>query len=80
MKINIVICKNEQEQEKIIKDLKIKYKDNKQCKFREISETFILPDKKWIVASEFISKQLHKRNPNSQLYRMEVIENALWKN
>ena len=80
MKINIVICKNEQEQEKIIKDLKIKYKDNKQCKFREISETFILPDKKWSVASEFISKQLHNRNPNSQLYRMEVIENALWKN
>ena len=46
MQINVVSCENDEEYYEIIKLLQEKYKDNPNCKFREISETFILPDKK----------------------------------
>ena len=60
--------------------LKEKYKDNPSCKFREISDTFILHDKKWIITSEYLTKQLTKRKPDRKIYSAEVIRNALRKN
>ena len=80
MQINFIKYKTEIEKEEIIKLLKEKYKNNPNCKFREISETFILPDKKWIIASEFLVKQLTKRKTDQRVYSVEVIKNALRKN
>ena len=80
MQINFISCKTEEEEKEIIELLKEKYKDNPSCKFREISDTFILPDKKWIIASEYLTKQLTKRKPDRKIYSAEVIRNALRKN
>lgn len=80
MQINFISCKTEEEEKEIITLLKEKYKDNPSCKFREISDTFILPDKKWIIASEYLTKQLTKRKPDRKIYSAEVIRNALRKN
>lgn len=80
MQINFISCKTEEEEKEIITLLKEKYKDNPNCKFREISDTFILPDKKWIIASEYLTKQLTKRKPDRKIYSAEVIRNALRKN
>lgn len=77
MQINFISCKTREEELEIIKLLKEKYKNNTNCKFREISETFILPDKKWIIASELQTKQLTKRKPEVKVYTVEVIRNAL---
>lgn len=78
--INLIKCKTNEEEQEIIKLLKEKYKNNRNCKFREISDTFILPDKKWIIASEYLTKQLTKRKPDRKIYSAEVIRNALRKN
>ena len=80
MQINFISYKTEEEEKEIIALLKEKYKDNPSCKFREISDTFILPDKKWIIASEYLTKQLTKRKPDRKIYSAEVIRNALRKN
>lgn len=80
MQINFISCKTEEEEKEIIALLKEKYKDNPNCKFREISDTFILPDKKWIIASKYLTKQLTKRKPDRKIYSAEVIRNALRKN
>ena len=77
MQINIISCKTKEQEKEIIKLLKIKYKDNLNCKFREISDTFILPDKKWIICSENLVKLLTKRKTEAKVYSMEVIKNAL---
>ena len=79
MQINIVSCKTEEDYNEIIKLLKEKYKDNPNCKFREISDTFILPDKKWIIMPDYLVKQLTKRKPETKIYTAEVIRNALRK-
>ena len=79
MQINIISCKTEEEEKEIIKLLKEKYKDNSNCKFREISDTFILPDKKWIITPDYLVKQLTKRKPKTKIYTAEVIRNALRK-
>ena len=79
MQINIVSCKTEEDYNEIIKLLKEKYKDNPNCKFREISDTFILPDKKWIITPDYLVKQLTKRKPKTKIYTAEVIRNALRK-
>ena len=79
MQINIVSCKTEEDYNEIIKLLKEKYKDNPNCKFREISDTFILPDKKWIITPDYLVKQLTKRKPETKVYTAEVIRNALRK-
>lgn len=79
MQINIVSCKTEEDYNEIIKLLKEKYKDNSNCKFREISDTFILPDKKWIITPDYLMKQLTKRKPETKIYTAEVIRNALRK-
>ena len=79
MQINIVSCKAEEDYNEIIKLLKEKYKDNPNCKFREISDTFILPDKKWIITPDYLVKQLTKRKPETKVYTAEVIRNALRK-
>lgn len=79
MQINIVSCKTEEDYNEIIKLLKEKYKDNSNCKFREISDTFILPDKKWIITPDYLVKQLTKRKPETKIYTAEVIRNALRK-
>lgn len=79
MQINIVSCKTEEDYNEIIKLLKEKYKDNLNCKFREISDTFILPDKKWIITPDYLVKQLTKRKPETKIYTAEVIRNALRK-
>lgn len=79
MQINIVSCKIEEDYNEIIKLLKEKYKDNSNCKFREISDTFILPDKKWIITPDYLVKQLTKRKPETKIYTAEVIRNALRK-
>ena len=79
MQINIVSCKTEEDYNEIIKFLKEKYKDNPNCKFREISDTFILPDKKWIITPDYLVKQLTKRKPETKIYTAEVIRNALRK-
>ena len=62
MQINLISCKTEDEEKEIIKLLKERYKDNPNCRFREISDTFILPDKKWIITPSFLVKQLSKNN------------------
>ena len=80
MQINIVSCKTEEDYNEIVKLLKEKYKDNPNCKFREISDTFILPDKKWIITPDYLVKQLTKRKPETKIYTAEVIRNALRKN
>ena len=77
MQINIISCKTKEEEIEIIKLLKIKYKNNLNCKFREISDTFILPDKKWIICPENLIKLLTKRKTEIKVYSMEVIKNAL---
>ena len=79
MQINIVSCQTEEDYNEIIKLLKEKYKDNPNCKFREISDTFILPDKKWIITPDYLVKQLTKRKPETKIYTAEVIRNALRK-
>ena len=79
MQINMISCKTEEEEKEIIKLLKEKYKDNPNCKFREISDTFILPDKKWIITPDYLVKQLTKRKPETKVYTVEVIRNALRK-
>lgn len=79
MQINMISCKTEEEEKEIIKLLKEKYKDNPNCKFREISDTFILPDKKWIITPDYLVKQLTKRKPETKVYTAEVIKNALRK-
>ena len=79
MQINMISCKTEEEEKEIIKLLKEKYKDNPNCKFREISDTFILPDKKWIITPDYLVKQLTKRKPEIKVYTAEVIRNALRK-
>lgn len=79
MQINMISCKTEDEEKEIIKLLKEKYKDNPNCKFREISDTFILPDKKWIITPDYLVKQLTKRKPETKVYTAEVIRNALCK-
>lgn len=80
MQINLVSCKTEEEEEEIIQMLKEKYKNNPKCKFREISDTFILPDKKWIITPSRLIKQLTSRKPEIKVYSAEVIKNALLKN
>lgn len=77
MQINMISCNTEEEEKEIIHLLKEKYKNNPNCKFREISDTFILPDKKWIIASNSLVKQLTKRKPETKIYTAEVIKNAL---
>ena len=79
MQINMISCKTEDEEKEIIKLLKEKYKDNPNCRFREISDTFILPDKKWIITPDYLVKQLTKRKPETKVYTAEVIRNALRK-
>ena len=80
MQINMISCKTEDEEKEIIKLLKEKYKNNTNCKFRRISDTFILPDKKWIITPDYLVKQLTKRKPETKVYTAEVIRNALRKN
>ena len=77
MQINMISYKTEEEKNEIIKLLKEKYKKHTSCRFREISETFILPDKKWIITPDFLIKQLTKRKPEIKIYSAEVIRNAL---
>ena len=79
MQINLISCKNDEDYNEIIKLLKEKYKDNPNCKFREISDTFILPDRKWIITPDYLIKQLTKRKPEIKVYTAEVIRNALRK-
>ena len=79
MQINIVSCKTKEDYNEIIELLKERYKNNSNCKFREISDTFILPDKKWIITPDYLVKQLTKRKPETKIYTAEVIRNALRK-
>lgn len=79
MQINIVSCKTEKDYNEIIELLKEKYKNNSNCKFRRISDTFILPDKKWIIVNEGLVKMLMRNKPNNKLYSSETIKNALLK-
>ena len=79
MQINIVSCKTEKDYNEIIELLKKRYKNNSNCKFREISDTFILPDKKWIIVNEGLVKMLMKNKPNNKLYSSEIIRKALIK-
>ena len=79
MQINIISCKTDEDYNEIIELLKEKYKDNPNCKFREISETFILPDKKWIIVKENLVKMLMRNKPNNKLYSSEAIKRALLK-
>lgn len=78
--IKWISYKTEEQKEEIIKLLKEKYKDNKECEYREISETFILPNMKWIIAPEWMVKWLTKREFGIKIYTSEVIKNALCKN
>lgn len=78
--IRFIKCKTREEELEIIKLLKEKYKDNPNCQFRRISETFILPDKKWIIASEYLTNILTKRKPEVKIYTAEVIRCALLRN
>lgn len=80
MQINMISCNTEDEEKEIIQLLKEKYKNNPNCRFREISDTFILPDKKWIITPSFLVKQLTKRKPEVKVYTAEVIKNALQQN
>ena len=79
MQINLISCKNDEDYNEIIKLLKEKYKNNLECKFREISDTFILPDKKWIIIEENLVKMLMRNRPDNKLYSSETIKRALMK-
>ena len=79
MQINIVSCKTKEDYNEIIELLKERYKNNSNCKFREISDTFILHDKKWIIVNEGLVKMLMKNKPNNKLYSSEIIRKALIK-
>ena len=79
MQINLISCKNDEDYNEIIKLLKEKYKNNPECKFREISDTFILPDKKWIIIEENLVKMLMRNKPDNKLYSSETIKKALMK-
>ena len=79
MQINIVSCKTKEDYNEIIELLKERYKNNSNCKFREISDTFILPDKKWIIVNKGLVKMLMKNKPNNKLYSSEIIRKALIK-
>lgn len=79
MVINLVSYKTEEDREEIISLLKEKYKDNYNLKFRKISDTLILPDKKWIICPESLIKILTKRKENINIYTTEVVKNALFK-
>ena len=79
MQINLISCKNDEDYNEIIKVLKEKYKKNKECKFREISDTFILPNKKWIIIEENLVKMLMRNKPDNKLYSSETIKKALMK-
>ena len=79
MQINLISCKNDEDYNEIIKLLKEKYKNNPECKFREISDTFILPNKKWIVIEENLVKMLMRNKPDNKLYSSETIKKALMK-
>lgn len=79
MQINLISCKNDEDYNEIIKLLKEKYKNNPECKFREISDTFILPDKKWIIIEENLVKMLMRNRPDNKLYSSEIIKRALMK-
>ena len=76
MQINMVGCKTAEEEKEIVQLLKEKYK-NQSYKFREISNTLILSDKKWIITPNNLIKQLTKRKPEIKIYSAEVIKNAL---
>lgn len=80
MQINMISYKTNEEKEEIIKLLKERYKKHTSCRFREISETFILPDKKWIITPDFLINQLTKREPEIRVFTTEVIKNALQQN
>lgn len=79
MQINVVSCENDKEYYEIIKLLQEKYKDNPNCKFREISETFILPDKKWIIVDKSLVVMLTKRAPEAKVFSVQRIKEALLK-
>ena len=79
MQINLISCKNDEDYNEIIKLLKEKYKNNPECKFREISDTFILPNKKWIIIEENLLKMLMRNKPDNKLYSSETIKRALMK-
>lgn len=79
MQINLISCKNDEDYNEIIKLLKEKYKNNPECKFREISDTFILPNKKWIIIDENLVKMLMRNKPDNKLYSSETIKRALMK-
>ena len=76
MKVNIIRCQDDNEVKEIVSLLKEKYKGRKDCKFREISDTFILPDKKWVVVPQYLMKVVHKEM-TTDVYPAEVIKNAL---
>ena len=76
MQINMVGCKTTEEEKEIVQLLKEKYK-HQRYKFREISNTLILSDKKWIITPNNLIKQLTKRKPEIKIYSAEVIRNAL---
>lgn len=79
MQINLIECNSKEEEKEIIQMLKKKYSKNLYCKFREISDTFILPDKKWIIVDKNVSKILMKKFKNNKLYTSEIIKQALLK-
>lgn len=79
MQINVVSCENDEEYYEIIKLLQEKYKDNPNCKFREISDTFILPDKKWIITNKNLVTMLTKRAPEAKVFSAQRIKEALLK-
>lgn len=79
MQINVVSCENDEEYYEIIKLLQEKYKDNPNCKFREISDTFILPDKKWIITNKNLVTMLTKRTPETKVFSAQRIKEALLK-
>lgn len=79
MQINIISCQTEEDYKEIIKLLKLKYKNNPCCKFREISDTFVLPDKKWIIVNKNLVKMLMRNKPNNKLYNSDIIKKALEK-
>ena len=79
MQINLISCKNDEDYNEIIKLLKEKYKNNPECKFREISDTFILLNKKWIIIEENLVKMLMRNKPDNKLYSSETIKKALMK-
>ena len=79
MQINLISCKNDEDYNEIIKLLNEKYKNNPECKFREISDTFIIPNKKWIIIEENLVKMLMRNKPDNKLYSSETIKKALMK-